>query len=225
MSATKISRANKEVVLGFIEEVINQKRLDRFDEYFAHDSVYHTGPYVGLGFDEDCTLGEKFILNEIAPGGPADGKMKLGDELLSAQDGQQIWESFDDLRYSTWPRGIVGTPVTVRVRRDGEIVDIKLERGLIPGWAAPIRKEFFQQYLLVDCPDLQVTVDCILEDGDMVMVYLTNQGTEVRYQRQAVWIEFDLYRVKDGKIVETWGLEDTFGHLKQLGYQIEPPSM
>jgi predicted SnoaL-like aldol condensation-catalyzing enzyme len=219
-----MSRSNKEVVLGFIEEVINQKRLDRFDEYFAPGSLYQSGPYVGLGFNFDDSSGEKLVLVEIAPGGPAHGKMKLGDELLSAQDSHHFWESFDDLRHSTWARGVIGMPVTVRVRRDGEIVEVPLVRGLIPGWAMPIHKEFFQQYLLVDCPDLRVTVEKILQDGDMVMVYLTNQGTEVKYQRQAVWIEFGLYRVTDGKIVESWGLEDTFGHLEQLGYRVEMPA-
>jgi predicted SnoaL-like aldol condensation-catalyzing enzyme len=218
-------KTNKEVVLGFIEEVINQKRLDRFDEYFASGSVYHSGSYVGLGINFDDSSGEKLVLVEVAPGGPADGKLRLGDELLSVKDRQRTWEDFDDLKIGVWARGVVGTPVTLCVRRDGETVDIFLELGLIPGWTLSVHKELFQQYLTVDHPDFHQTVDCILEEGDMVMVYLTNRGTHAKYQRQAVWTEFDLYRVRDGKIVETWGLEDSYGYLKQLGYRVETPSV
>jgi predicted SnoaL-like aldol condensation-catalyzing enzyme len=218
-------KTNKEVVLGFIEEVINQKRLDRFDEYFASGSVYHSGSYVGLGINFDDSSGEKLVLVEVAPGGPADGKLRLGDELLSVKDRQRTWEDFDDLKIGVWARGVVGTPVTLCVRRDGETVDISLELGLIPGWTLSVHKELFQQYLTVDHPDIHQTVDCILEEGDMVMVYLTNRGTHAKYQRQAVWTEFDLYRVRDGKIVETWGLEDSYGYLKQLGYRVETPAV
>ena len=220
-----MSRTNKEVVLGFIEEVFNQKRLDRFDEYFAVNSVFHSGSYVGLGINGDDSSGEKIVLIEIAPGSPADGKLLIGDELIQVQDQQYTWDTFDGLKASVWAWGAIGTPLTIRVRRDGQIVDIGLKRGMIRGWTQPIHKELFHQYLLVDWPDLKQTVDCILEDGDRVAVYLTNMGTHAKLGRQAVWSEFDLYRVDNGKIVDAWGLEDYCGQLKQLGYNIELPKV
>jgi predicted SnoaL-like aldol condensation-catalyzing enzyme len=219
-----MSRTNKEVVLGFIEEVINQKRLDRFNEYFALESVFHSGSYVGLGINGDDTSGEKIVLNEIAPGGPADGKLRLGDELVQVQDELRTWDTFDEIRASVWAWGVIGSPLTVRVRRDDQIVDVQLRRGILQGWAVPINKELFQQFLLVDWPDLKQTVECILEEGDQVMVYLTNMGTHSQYRRQAVWCEFDLYRLRDGKIVEAWGVEDGLRQLKQLGYRIDLPT-
>jgi predicted ester cyclase len=218
-----MSRSNKEVVLGFIEVVINQKHLDRFDEYFAVDSVFHSGSYAGLGINGDDSSGEKIVLIEIAPGGPADGKLFVGDELMQVQDEQRVWETFDELRASVWAWGAIGSPLTVRVRRKGQMVDVELERGLIQGWTQPFHKELVQQFLLVDWPDLKETVDCILEEGDQVAVYLTNLGTYAKYGRKAAWSEFDLYRVRDGKITEVWSLEDYCGQLKQLGYRIEMP--
>lgn len=220
-----MNEKNEEVVLGFIDEVINQKRLDRLNEYFGPDSIYHSGPFVGIGINGDDASGEKVVITDVAPGGPAEGKLQAGDVLLWANDGQKTWDSFQELRTSLWARGVIGSELTVRVLREGEIVDVALRRGLIPGWELPVQPELFQQFLLVDWPDLKENVECILEDGDMVSVYLTNIGTHGQYHQQAVWSEFDLYRVRQGKIADIWGLDDYYSQIKQLGYRIEMPTV
>ena len=69
-----------------------------------------------------------------------------------------------------------------------------------------------------------MTIHQLVEEGDLVAVYLTNVGTNADYQRQAVWDEYDIYRLQDGKIVDAWGLEDIFSQSKQLGYLIQPPA-
>ena len=111
------------------------------------------------------------------------------------------------------------------VLRDGQELDFRFERALIQGFdfIYSETKDTFRTYLEKEYPDLKVSIHHLIEDGNLVAVYLTNVGTNPDYNRQAVWDEFDIYRLVDGKIVEGWGLEDYFSQVKQLGYMIEPP--
>jgi hypothetical protein len=43
-----MSNTNKEIVQGFIEQVVNQKRIDLWDEYISKVYISHTAPYIGM---------------------------------------------------------------------------------------------------------------------------------------------------------------------------------
>ncbi len=73
-------------------------------------------------------------------------------------------------------------------------------------------------------PDLHVTIEDMIAEGDKVVAYKTVTGTHrgthlgipptgKRVQYQNVGI----YRIKNGKIAEYWGLQDEISLKRQLG--------
>ena len=73
-------------------------------------------------------------------------------------------------------------------------------------------------------PDLHAEIDDLVVAGDRASVHLhfhghfTGQFQNLKGNGQPVDFQaFDLYRVKDGRIVENWHLEDNLTLLKQLG--------
>lgn len=73
-------------------------------------------------------------------------------------------------------------------------------------------------------PDLHAEIDDLVVAGDRASVHLhfhghfTGQFQNLKGAGQTVDFQaFDLYRVKDGQIVENWHLEDNLTLLKQLG--------
>jgi predicted ester cyclase len=73
-------------------------------------------------------------------------------------------------------------------------------------------------------PDLHAEIDDLVVAGDRASVHLhfyghfTGQFQNLKGTGQSVDFQaFDLYRVKDGRIVENWHLEDNLTLLKQLG--------
>ncbi|SDQ39461.1 Predicted ester cyclase [Paraburkholderia fungorum] len=73
-------------------------------------------------------------------------------------------------------------------------------------------------------PDLHAEIDDLVVAGDRASVHLhfyghfTGQFQNLQGSGQKVDFQaFDLYRVKDGRIVENWHLEDNLTLLKQLG--------
>ncbi len=78
-------------------------------------------------------------------------------------------------------------------------------------------------------PDRVLTNDLIVCNGDVVMARVTMTGTRVtgpmegnppngrRYETSAI----DIYRFKDGKVVERWGNNDSIAMIRQLGLQVD----
>ncbi len=73
------------------------------------------------------------------------------------------------------------------------------------------------------CPDLHVTVEDMIAEGDKVVAYKTLSGTHSgshlgipatgkRVQYQII----SIYRIKNGKIAEYWGLQDEISLHRQL---------
>jgi hypothetical protein len=160
----------------------------------------------------------------VQPGGPADGKLMAGDEILRVSDGDRTLETFDELRHAPWGPGVLGVPLTIWVRREGKEHEITLVRGLVPAFEFP--------YNLLESgiregrkywPDLQAHLVRVIESGDLVAYHAEIRGHNTRYGRSAVWGEFGLVRFQDGKITDWWSADDSFSRLKQLGYTIEEP--
>ncbi|MEJ2736997.1 MAG: hypothetical protein P8189_26115, partial [Anaerolineae bacterium] len=73
-------KSNVEIIQDTIEQIVNQKEIDKWDQYFSPDYISRGAPYIGMGFSRD-TSGNKHIIDMIAPGSPADEKLQVGDEL------------------------------------------------------------------------------------------------------------------------------------------------
>ncbi len=73
-------------------------------------------------------------------------------------------------------------------------------------------------------PDLRVSSDDIIAEGDRVVIRWTARGTHQGELmgapptgKQAVVTGINIFRVKDGRIAEEWVNWDTLGLLQQLG--------
>jgi steroid delta-isomerase-like uncharacterized protein len=78
-----------------------------------------------------------------------------------------------------------------------------------------------------DYPDLQVTVEQVIAEGDMVASYQRYTGTQqgdVEDERgvpttglATEWVSMGLFRIECGKIAEIWAVADDLGKLQRLG--------
>ena len=106
------------------------------------------------------------------------------------------------------------------------LVDHALPPGFPPG--AQGVKQFFG-LLRAAFPDFHYTIEDMIGEGDYVAQRLTSQGTmKGEFMgmkpsgKHAVWSSVDCMRLKDGKIVEYWGIDDQLGMLQQLGFAPAP---
>jgi steroid delta-isomerase-like uncharacterized protein len=78
-----------------------------------------------------------------------------------------------------------------------------------------------------DYPDLQVTIEQVIAEGDMVASYQRYTGTQqgdVEDERgvpatglATEWVSMGLFRIECGKIAEIWAVADDLGKLQRLG--------
>ena len=221
-----MTQTNSSILRGFFDEVVNQKRPDLLPKYFSKEYIGHGTPYVGMGFVPDYSSEVKVTIQAVNPESPAEGKLMVGDEILRVSDGERTWETFDELRQSAWGQGVVGTSLTMWVRREGVEHEITLVRGLVQGFEFPYHlAETGMPEWFKDWPEMETRLVRVMEAGDLVAYHAENQGYNARYGRSAVWAEFGFVRVQDGKITDWWSAEDLFSQMKQLGYTIEDPPL
>jgi predicted ester cyclase len=77
-------------------------------------------------------------------------------------------------------------------------------------------------------PDVKVTVEDLLADGDKVVALISIRGTQQRAFRAVsptgkpiTVTGIHIFRIENGKMVEHWGLVDRISALQQLG--VIPP--
>jgi steroid delta-isomerase-like uncharacterized protein len=69
-------------------------------------------------------------------------------------------------------------------------------------------------------PDLHVTVEDMIAEGDKVVAYKTVAGTHRGIPptgKRVQWQNIGIYHIKNGKIAEYWGLLDEMSLKRQLG--------
>lgn len=77
--------------------------------------------------------------------------------------------------------------------------------------------------LLKAFPDLAVTIEDMIAEGDRVVARITMVGThQGRFQgveptgRRIEFRAIDIWRVEDGRLKEHWDMADRFGFMRQL---------
>jgi len=215
-------KPNAELVHEALDKIVNQKRIDAWDQYFSPDYIARGAPSIGLGFFRG-TSGAKHVVHAIIPGGPAEGKLRAGDELLWVEDEQRRWETYEDM--SEGLRCHRGSALRAGVRRDEQTLEVELTRGLVPGVDTrnDRAKAEMQEFMTQQIPDLSVEIKLTLTDGDKVVCLMEYRGTHATFNREAVWREIWIARLSQGKIVESWPLPDIDAYCRQLGYQLIPP--
>jgi predicted ester cyclase len=78
-------------------------------------------------------------------------------------------------------------------------------------------------------PDLKNTISHVIAEGDLVAQHVTTTGTMqgefagmAPTGKQATWEAVHIGRVRDGKVVEHWMVQDELGMLQQLGFLPTP---
>jgi len=100
-------------------------------------------------------------------------------------------------------------------------VDHTLPAGL------PVGPEGTKQAIamtLAGFPDLHITIEDMIAEGDKVVTWFTTHGTQQGALgsipptgKQVAVSTIEITRIADDKIVEDWGLDDRLGMLQQLG--------
>ncbi len=116
-------------------------------------------------------------------------------------------------------------------RGDLALADIRFAEDIVlhsPAQEAPMRGretlKGFIRALRAAFPDLQVTVEETIAQGDRVVTRCTTRGTHrgdyfgtpPTHRRVAIG-EVQIYRVADGRIVEMWLVFNVLGVLQQMG--------
>ena len=85
------------------------------------------------------------------------------------------------------------------------------------------------RWLTAAFPDLYITVDDLIAEGDKVFAHITMRGThEGKFQgiaptgRTFEARAMHLFRVRDGKAVEHWAVREDLPMLLQLGMRVVP---
>jgi predicted ester cyclase len=96
-----------------------------------------------------------------------------------------------------------------------------------PGLPGPLNSEGWTQFIATFSeafPDIRLTVEDILAEGDMVATRVSFHGTHTgEFQgipptnKQVAFSEITLDRIVDGKVAEHWLELDQLGLLQQLG--------
>jgi steroid delta-isomerase-like uncharacterized protein len=100
-----------------------------------------------------------------------------------------------------------------------------IDHTLPPG--LPIGPEGTKQaiaIMLEGFPDLRITIEDMIAEGDKVVIRFTTHGTQQGTlggipptSKQVAVSTIEITRIAGGKIVEDWGLDDRLGMLQQLG--------
>jgi predicted ester cyclase len=218
-----LMKSNVEIIQDIFDQVVNQKKIDLWDQYFSQDYIARGAPYFGIGFSADSS-GNQHIINNIAPGSPVEGKLQVGDELLWVEDAHQRWATYEHIRQGL--QGYRGSKFRMGVRRGNQTFEYEFTRDLIKGFDThnDQAKSEMREFMTKEFPDLKATIKQILADGDMVVCLLEYRGTNADFEREAIWREAWFVRLSEGKIVEEWSVFNGTSFFKQLGYQIIPPS-
>jgi steroid delta-isomerase-like uncharacterized protein len=98
--------------------------------------------------------------------------------------------------------------------------------GLPPGLEGG---KMAHQAFLASAPDLKTRTDHLVAEGDKVVEWYTATGTNTGPMmgmpatgKSYAVTSVVLYRIAGGKIVETWGLNDEMGLMRQLGMMPAP---
>ncbi len=222
-----MSQTNASILQNYFDEVINQKHLDLFSKYFDDNFIRHGSQYVGMGVMTDSSSGSKVVVQKVNPSGPAANKLIEGDEILRVKSDGRTFDTFEELRNGMlWGQGVIGTSLTVVVRRDGVEREILITRGLVPAFEFPNEmQEPGMRMFFEEMPDVKAQLVEEIEVGDTVAFRAEFQGSNVNYGRSAVWSEFGFVRFKDGKMTDWWNSDEEVSTIRQLGFSITAPEL
>lgn len=111
-----------------------------------------------------------------------------------------------------------------------EVVDTLVDPGYVehevPAPGDPVGREGIKHFFAVlrqAFPDLELTVEDQMVEGDRVVARVRCRGTHrgdflgvPATGKRVSYEAIDIVRIVDGRVIEHWGVTDTFGLLQQL---------
>ena len=130
------------------------------------------------------------------------------DDALNSGDAERIFKTIDEV---VAPDALIRTPLPVEAT------------------GAELAKELFAR-LMRAYPDLHITIEDLIAEGDKVVSRNTVTGThQGEYMgipptgNSVTYNEVIITRFADGRIVETWAVVDVLTQMRQLGVIPTPP--
>jgi steroid delta-isomerase-like uncharacterized protein len=130
------------------------------------------------------------------------------DDALNSGDAERIFKTIDEV---VAPDALIRTPLPIEAT------------------GAELAKELFAR-LLRAYPDLHITIEDLIAEGDKVVSRNTVTGThQGEYMgipptgNSVTYSEVIITRFADGRIVETWAVVDVLAQMRQLGVIPTPP--
>jgi predicted ester cyclase len=130
------------------------------------------------------------------------GTFRRFHDALNTGDAELISKTIDEL---VEPNAVIRTPLPIEAT------------------GAQLAKEVFGR-LLRAYPDLHITVEDLIEEGDKIVsrnvVTGTHQGEYMGLPptgKSVTYNEIFIVRFAGGRIAESWGVVDVFAQMKQLG--------
>jgi steroid delta-isomerase-like uncharacterized protein len=113
---------------------------------------------------------------------------------------------------------------------DDLVADDVLMPKIIPGLPSGLAgAKAVHKTSLKGMPDFHTTIDDLIAEGDRVAARITMTGTHTgdfwgmpATGKTVKFTGMYIVRIKDGKIVEHWGEEDSVSLLQQLGFMPKP---
>jgi predicted ester cyclase len=135
---------------------------------------------------------------------PEDNKetFKRFHDAASTGDAELLFKTIDEL---VAPDAVIRTPLPI---------DATGPEALKQVWAM-----LFRTY-----PDIHLTVEDLIAEGDKVVGRTTVSGTHqgefmgvAGTGKPVTYNEIFIFRFADGRVVETWGVVDVYAQMKQIG--------
>lgn len=73
-------------------------------------------------------------------------------------------------------------------------------------------------------PDLKFEILRTVAEGEMVAIHWRGVGTASLTKKVTTVYGISIFRMTDGKIIESWDIVDRLSMIQQLGYRIAPPN-
>ena len=117
---------------------------------------------------------------------------------------------------------------------DELIADDSVDHSPLPPGIPPGKEglKLFVAALRGAFPDLKININFEVTEGDLVVHYGTTTGTMKGEfagmppsGKTATWDAIHITRVRDGKVVEHWAVQDQMGMLQQLGLMPTPEAV
>lgn len=219
-----MAKSNKQIVQELFD-IFNRRSMDEIDQYVAEDCVNVWEAFITSGFWLKAEDG-KAVVEDVAEWGPSAGKLQPGDEILSIQEGDRIYDTLEALVYTPWGLN-PNVKICIRARRNSEVIECEVtpmvDKARRDPWP-PSRwiegmKPFFESH-----PEFRFEMEYMIEEGDRVACFFTFSGINKKFNnRPFAFSEVEVFGLANGKIIWFFEVHNTAYELTQQGYRIFPP--